>query len=521
MSVEAVHPGVAANPRRWIALVVVCLAMLMNALDGSVVNVALPRIQDDLGFSQSDLSWVVNAYMIAFGSFLLLAGRLGDLVGRKRVFLTGVAIFTAASALCGFADDQAVLIVARFIQGLGGAVSSSVIIALIVTEFPEPGERARAMSAYIFVAVGGGSLGLLVGGALTQTVNWHWIFFINLPIGVATFVLGAMLLEENVGIGLDKGLDWLGSILITGALMVGIYAIIKTTEYGWLSARTLGFAGISIAMLVAFFMLESRIENPILPPRVLRIPGLVGSSVVRGFLATGLWSTFFLGALYLERIRGYGALKTGLAFMPMTIAVALLSTGITARLLARYGPMRVLIPGLLLMTAGLLLLTTADVHSSYFPRVFIAFSILGIGAGASFIPLLSIAMARVPMADAGIASGVVNVSLQISAAVGLAVLATVSTHRANTLLEQGHSLPSALTGGYHLAFLVGAGCTAVGVVIALVVLRDQSSSADELPSRVAPERRGREVDAAEHDRSNGSVDAGSPVLRPVDVFEIE
>ena len=521
MSVEAVHPGVAVNRRRWIALVVVCLAMLMNALDGSVVNVALPRIQDDLGFSQSDLSWVVNAYMIAFGSFLLLAGRLGDLIGRKRVFLTGVAIFTAASALCGFADDQAVLIVARFIQGLGGAVSSSVIIALIVTEFPEPGERARAMSAYIFVAVGGGSLGLLVGGALTQTVNWHWIFFINLPIGIATFVLGAMLLEENVGIGLDKGLDWLGSILITGALMVGIYAIIKTTEYGWLSARTLAVAGISIAMLVAFAVLESRIENPILPPRVLHIPGLVGSSVVRGFLATGLWSTFFLGALYLERIRGYGALKTGLAFMPMTIAVALLSTGITARLLARYGPMRVLIPGLVCMTAGLLLLTTAGVHTSYFPRVFIAFTILGIGAGASFIPLLSIAMARVPMADAGIASGVVNVSLQISAAVGLAVLATVSTHRANTLLEQGHSLPSALTGGYHLAFLVGAGCTAVGVVIALVVLRDQRSGADELPGGVAPERRGSEVDAAEHDRSNGSVDTGSPVLRPVDVFEIE
>jgi MFS family permease len=235
MSTEATRIAVAGNRRRWIALVGVCLAMLMNALDGSVVNVALPKIQDDLHFSQSNLSWVVNAYMITFGSFLLLAGRLGDLIGRKRVFLSGVSLFTAASALCGFADDQTLLIVARFIQGLGGAISSSVIIALIVTEFPEPGERARAMSAYIFVAVGGGSLGLLVGGALTQTVNWHWIFFINLPIGAATLVLGWILLEENEGIGLDKGLDWLGSILVTGALMVGIYAIIKTTEYGWLS----------------------------------------------------------------------------------------------------------------------------------------------------------------------------------------------------------------------------------------------------------------------------------------------
>ena len=521
MSVEAVHPGVAVNRRRWIALVVVCLAMLMNALDGSVVNVALPRIQDDLGFSQSDLSWVVNAYMIAFGSFLLLAGRLGDLIGRKRVFLTGVAIFTAASALCGFADDQAVLIVARFIQGLGGAVSSSVIIALIVTEFPEPGERARAMSAYIFVAVGGGSLGLLVGGALTQTVNWHWIFFINLPIGIATFVLGAMLLEENVGIGLDKGLDWLGSILITGALMVGIYAIIKTTEYGWLSARTLAVAGISIAMLVAFVVLESRIENPILPPRVLRIPGLVGSSVVRGFLATGLWSTFFLGALYLERIRGYGALKTGLAFMPMTIAVALLSTGITARLLARYGPMRVLIPGLVSHDRRAAAahdggraheLLPARLHRVHDPRdrrrrVVHPVALDRDGQGADGRRRHRVGRRQRVPADLG--------------CVGLAVLATVSTHRANTLLEQGHSLPVALTGGYHLAFLVGAGCTAVGVVIALVVLRDQRSGADELPSGVVPERRGSEVDAAEHDRSNGSVDAGSPVLRPVDVFEIE
>jgi EmrB/QacA subfamily drug resistance transporter len=521
MSAEATRIAVAGNRRRWIALVVVCLAMLMNALDGSVVNVALPKIQNDLGFSQSDLSWVVNAYMITFGSFLLLAGRLGDLIGRKRVFLSGVALFTAASALCGFADDQTLLIAARFIQGLGGAISSSVIIALIVTEFPEPGERARAMSAYIFVAVGGGSLGLLVGGALTQTVNWHWIFFINLPIGAATLVLGWILLEENVGLGLDKGLDWLGSILVTGALMVGIYAIIKTTQYGWISVHSLGVGGAALAMLIAFFVLESRIANPILPLRVLRIPGLVGSSAVRGFLATGLWSTFFLGALYLERIRGYGALKTGLAFMPMTIAVAVLSTGITARLLARYGPMRVLVPGLISMTAGLLLLSTAGEHASYFPRVFVAFAILGIGAGASFIPLLAVAMARVPMADAGVASGVVNVSLQISAAVGLAVLATVSTDRARSLTDQGHSLPSALTAGYHLAFLVAAGCTATGVAIALAVLRGQRSSPDDLTSGAVPEGRRGEIDAAEHDRSDTGVDAGPPVLRPVDVLEIE
>ena len=353
--------------RRWIALVVVCLAMLMNALDGSVVNVALPRIQGDLDFSQSDLSWVVNAYMITFGSFLLLAGRLGDLIGRKRVFLTGVAMFTAASVACGLADNQAVLIVARFIQGLGGAVSSSVIIALIVTEFPEPGERARAMSAYIFMAVGGGSLGLLVGGVLTQTVNWHWIFFINLPIGIATFVArrdaargergdrprqGARRARVDPRHGRADGRHLRDRQGHRVRLGLGPHVSARASR---------------VAMLVAFFVLESRIANPILPLRVLHIPGLAGSSVVRGFLATGFWSTFFLGALYLERVRGYGALRTGLAFMPLTIAVGVLSTGITARLLARFGAMRVLIPGLLSITAALLLLARRPAHTSYFP----------------------------------------------------------------------------------------------------------------------------------------------------------
>ena len=344
--------------RRWIALGVVCLAMLMNTLDGSVVNVALPAIQSDLHFTQSNLSWVVNAYLITFGSFLLLSGRLGDLVGRKRVFLTGVAIFTLASVVCGLAESQSMLIAARFAQGLGGAVSSSVIIALIITEFPEPGERARAMSAYIFTAVGGGSVGLLVGGVLTQTVNWHWIFFINIPIGAVTFLLGALLLEESEGTGIDRHVDVLGSILVTAALMVGIYAIVKATAYGWASAHTLGLGALALALLGAFVLLESRIANPIMPLRVFAIPGLAGSSAVRGCLSAGMWATFFLGALYLERVRGFGALDTGLAFMPLTIAVGVLSTGLTARLLARFGAMRVMLPGLFSVVLALLLLAS-------------------------------------------------------------------------------------------------------------------------------------------------------------------
>jgi EmrB/QacA subfamily drug resistance transporter len=467
-------PVVAHDRRRWIALAVVCLAMLMNTLDGSVVNVALPKIQDDLNFSQSNLSWVVNAYLIMFGSFLLLAGRLGDLIGRKRVFLSGVAIFTVASAICGLSESQIVLVVARAVQGFGGAVSSSVIIALIITEFPDPVERAKAMSAYIFVAVGGGSVGLLVGGVLTQTVNWHWIFFINIPIGIVTLALGWRLLEENVGIGLGQGVDWIGSILVTASLMVGIYAIVKSSEYGWGSAHTLGVGGVAVLMLVVFFVLESRIANPILPLGVLRIPGLLGTCAVRGLVSCGLWATFFLGALFLERIRGFGALDTGLAFMPMTVAVGVLSLGITAKMQARFGALQVAIPGLIVSTAGLLLLSSVGVHEGYFPRVFVAFFLLGLGSGSAFIPLLSIAMAQVPREHAGIASGVVNVSMQISAAVGLAVLATISTNRAQSLTASGHDLASALTGGYHLAFLVAAGCSAVGAVITFAVLRGPS-----------------------------------------------
>ncbi|MDX6537436.1 MAG: hypothetical protein QOD37_1777 [Gaiellales bacterium] len=469
MSIAA--PAVPGNRRRWIALAVVCMAMLMNTLDGSVVNVALPVIQRDLHIAQANLTWVVNAYLITFGSFLLLAGRLGDLIGRKRVFLGGVTLFTLASALCGLAEDQNLLIAARFLQGLGGAVSSSVIIAMIVTEFPEPAQRAKAMSAYIFVAVGGGSIGLLVGGVVTQAVNWHWIFFINIPIGLATLLLGRALLEESEGIGLDQGVDWLGSIAVTAALMLGIYAIVSTPDHGWGSAHTLLFGGAGLALLLLFFALQARLANPIMPLRILRVPGLASTSIVRGLLASGLFSTFFLGALYLERVRGDSALRTGVAFLPLSLVVGALSAGITARLMTRFGARRVMLPGLALTAVGLLLMARLGQHSSYFPTMFFALLVLGLGAGLAFIPLLAIAMANVPSADAGLASGIVNVSLQMSGAIGLAVLGTISTDHARSLTADGHSLPDALTGGYQLAFLVGAACVALGAVLALALLR--------------------------------------------------
>jgi EmrB/QacA subfamily drug resistance transporter len=477
--------------RRWIALIVVCLAMLMNALDGSIVNVALPSIQRDLGFSQANLTWVIDAYLITFGSFLLMAGRLGDLVGRKRVFLFGVALFTASSALCGFATSQTMLIAGRFIQGTGGAISASVILAIIITEFPEKSERARAMSAYIFVAVGGGAVGLVVGGIISQTINWHWIFFINLPIGAVTFMLGRALIEENVGIGIRKGIDIVGSVLVTVALAVGIYAIVTATQYGWLSLHTLGIGAVTAAMLGGFVILESRLQNPIVPLRILRLRTLMGTSVIRGFLATGMFSTFFLGALYLERVLHYDPLKTGLAFLPITLVVATLSTGITARLVDRFGSMRVLVPGMLSMSAGLLLLADAGEHARYVTDIFPSFVLIGIGAGTAFVPLLTIAMAEVPKEDAGLGSGMVNVSQQMAAAIGLAVLGTLATNRSHSLVTSGQAVGRALTSGYELAFIVAAACVMVGLLSAFVILRASKVH----PDNVLTEEERREFEA--------------------------
>src|SRR5271165_1013379 len=382
--------------RRWIALAVLCLGQLMMVLDATIVNVALPSIQRDLHFSQGNLTWVIDGYLITFGGFLLLAGRVGDLIGRKRVFLAGLVLFTAASALCGVADSQGFLIGARLLQGVGGAVASSVILAIIVTEFPARAEQAKAMGMYAFVSAGGGSIGLLAGGVLTQSLDWHWIFFVNVPIGVFAFVMGSALIKENEGIGLAGGVDVLGSILITLATMLGAFAIVKSSEYGLVSARTLGAGGASLALLGAFLALEARLSNPIMPLRILRLRMLMGSSLVRGLLITGMFSAFFLGALYLERVLGYDAIETGLAFLPLTGSIAVMSMGVSARAVLRFGALRTLAAGLAGIVGGLLLLASAGLHESYFPGLFFAFLLLGLGAGASFLPLLTIGMSDAP-----------------------------------------------------------------------------------------------------------------------------
>jgi EmrB/QacA subfamily drug resistance transporter len=459
--------------RRWIALAVLCLGQLMIVLDVTIVNVALPSIQRELHFTQQNLTWVVNGYLITFGGFLLLAGRMGDLVGRKKVFLTGVVLFIGASMLCGIAADQTMLIVARLLQGIGGAVASSVILAIIVTEFPGRSEQARAMGMFAFVSAGGGSIGLLAGGALTQSLDWHWIFFVNVPIGLVTFVLGWALIVENEGIGLRGGVDVLGAILMTAATMLGAFAIVKSTDYGLFSARTLLVGGASLALLAMFLLLESRVANPIMPLRMLRLRLLMGSSLVRGMLVTGMFSAFFLGSLYLERVRGYDAIQTGLAFLPLTVCIGVMSMGISAKAMARYGALRVLAAGLTAIVAGLLLLAQQGVGAAYFPGLFFAFLLLGLGAGSSFLPLLTVGMADAPRRDVGLASGIVNVSVQLFGAIGLAALGTVATDHSRSLRAGGEQLRDALTGGYHLAYVVGAACVALGIVAAVAVMRSR------------------------------------------------
>jgi EmrB/QacA subfamily drug resistance transporter len=464
----------ASDRRRWATLAIVCMAQLMIVLDVTIVNVALPAIQQDLHFSQGNLTWVVNAFLVTFGSLLLLTGRIGDLVGRKRVFLAGLVTFTVSSLLCGVAPSPAALVGARFLQGIGAAAQASVILAIIVTEFPEAVDRARAMSAYVFVSVAGGSMGLLAGGLLTEALSWHWVFFVNLPIGIATFAFGHRFIRADKGLGVGHGVDWLGSVLVTASLMSAIYAIIEATSHGWLSAQVLGFGGLAAALMATFLALEARIQNPILPLRILRLPGLVNASLVRGFLVTGMYSTFFLGTLYLEHVRHYSALQTGAAFLPWTLTVAVLSQGITARLVDRFGPLAVLTSGMGSAVAGLLLFATVGPDTAFFPTIFLACFALGLGIGTAFMPLLTLAMADVPAEDAGLGSGITNLSQQIGGALGLAVLSTIAANHTKALSDD-HGLTSALIGGYQLAFLVGALAIGTGIVLAFALLKPRST----------------------------------------------
>jgi EmrB/QacA subfamily drug resistance transporter len=465
--------------QRWIALVVLCVGMLMIVLDATVVNVALPSIQTDLGFSQSSLAWVVNAYLIAFGGLLLLAGRLGDLIGRRRIFMVGLTVFTGASLLCAVAQSQGVLIGARFVQGVGGAMTSAVILGMIVTMFPEPREQAKAIGVYSFVASAGGSIGLLAGGAITQAINWHWIFFVNLPIGIATALLAARLLDRDEGIGLGQGADVLGAVLIVSALMLGVYTIVEASNYGWGSSHTLGFGAPALALLVAFVVREARTLNPLVPLHIFRSRNTSGANLIQALMVAGMFGMFFLGALYLQRVLGFDALEVGLAFLPVTVIIGTLSLGFSARLNLRFGARATLLPGLALIAAGLLLFARVPVGGNYLSDILPVMVLLGTGAGLSFPSLMTLAMSGATESDSGLASGLVNTTLQVGGALGLAVLATLSTTRTDSLLSGGDSTASALTGGFHLAFFIGAGLVAAAIGVALTVLQPAAVTEEE------------------------------------------
>lgn len=455
---------------RWLALSVLCVGMLMIILDQTIVNVALPAIKEDLGFTQSRLAWVVNAYLIAFGGVLLLAGRLGDLLGRERMFLSGLGVFTVASFACGWATSQEMLIAARFVQGVGGAMTASVILGVIVTLFPEPKEQAKAIGVYSFVAAAGASIGLLAGGALTQTLSWHWIFYVNIPIGVVAAVIATRVLPFERGIGMRAGADVAGAVLITSGLMLGVYTIVEVAEYGWGSWRTLAFGAVAIALLAGFFVRQRRARDPLLPLRVFRSRDVAGANVVQIFMVAGLLGMFFVGTLYLQRVLGYDPLRIGLAFLPVAVAIGLLSVGLSARLNERFGPRAVLITGLTLIAAGLLWFTRAPVDATYVTDLLPAMALLGVGGGMSFPAMMTLAMSGATESDSGLASGLVNTTQQVGGAVGLAVLATLATLRSEGLLGEGAPAKTALLEGYQLAFAVAAGFAAVSIVLAVTVL---------------------------------------------------
>jgi EmrB/QacA subfamily drug resistance transporter len=467
----------AEDGSRWLALYVLCAGMLMIVLDITIVNVALPSIQDDLGFSQSNLAWVVNAYLVPFGGLLLLAGRLGDLLGQGRVFLTGLAVFTTASLLCGLSQTEGMLIGARFVQGIGGALTSAVILGMIVTMFPEPREQAKAIGVYGFVASAGGTIGLLIGGVLTQAIAWHWIFFINLPIGVATALATRRLIADRPGLGFGEGADILGAALITSGLMLGVYTILEVAENGWGSATTLILGGISLALETAFVVRQARIANPLMPLRLFRSRNVSGANALQMLLVAGMFGMFFLGALYMQQVLGYDPLQVGLAFLPATLVMGTLSLGYSEKLIMRFGPRTMLIPGMVLIALALLALARTPVDGDYLADLLAPMLLIGVGIGISFPSLMTLAMSGATPEDAGLASGIVNTSAQVGGAIGLAVLATLAAERTDALREGGTSAAAALNSGFHLAYVVGAGLVGVALAIAIFVLRSEPAPA--------------------------------------------
>jgi EmrB/QacA subfamily drug resistance transporter len=468
---------IADTRTRWLALYVLCLASLMIVLDVTIVNVALPSIKTDLGFSETSVAWVVNAYLLTYGGFLLLGGRLGDLFGNRRLFLFGITLFTLASLACGVATTQWFLVTARSVQGVGGAIASAVSLSLMMNLFTEPADRAKAMGIFGFVAAGGGSIGVLLGGVLTNSLDWHWIFLVNFPIGILVVALSLRLLPAGRGLAGGGRLDLGGAVTVTGSLMLAVYAIVNGNQVGWTSGRTLGLLAAAAALLVAFLSIEGRVAAPLMPLRLFRLRNVATSNVVGVLWAAAMFAWFFLSALYLQLVLGYSPLQVGLAFLPSNIIMAVFSIGLSAKLVLRFGIRVPLATGLLLAAAGLALFARLPVQGSFVGDVLPSMILLGFGAGMALNPVLLAAMSDVAPEESGLASGIVNTSFMMGGALGLAVLASVAASRTDALAST-HSHVAALTGGYHVAFVLGAVFAAAAAVIGGTRLRVGAPAAE-------------------------------------------
>ncbi|CAG4920574.1 MFS transporter [Paraburkholderia gardini] len=463
--------------KRWLALLVLCMGVLMIVLDTTIVNVALPSIAADLGFSETSLVWVVNAYMLAFGGFLLLGGRLGDLFGHRRLFLAGIALFTVASLACGVSTTQVLLVCARAVQGLGGAVVSAVSLSLIMNLFTETGERAKAMGVYGFVCAGGGSIGVLLGGLLTNVLSWHWIFLVNLPIGIAVYGLSLALLPAGRGQQQTGRVDVAGAASVTASLMLAVYAIVNGNEAGWMSLTTSGLLALAIALLALFLWIESRVRHPLMPPGLFTLRNVATANVVGMLWAAAMFAWFFISALYLQRVLGYPPMQVGLAFLPANLIMAFFSLGLSARLVMRFGLRLPLAAGLLIAACGLALFARAPVDGHFALDVLPGMLLLGFGAGIAFNPLLLAAMSDVKPEDSGLASGIVNTAFMMGGALGLAILASLAAARTGELLARGAATPVALNAGYHVAFMCGAIFAALAGLLGAAFLRARAPSA--------------------------------------------
>lgn len=468
--------------QRWLALIILCLGDLMIVLDTTIVNVALPSIRTSLGFSATSLVWVVNAYMLTFGGFLLLGGRLGDLFGYRKLFLSGIGLFTLASLLCGMAQSQELLIGARALQGIGGAIVCAVALSLIMNLFTEPSERAKAMGVFGFVSAGGGSIGVFLGGILTNSLNWHWIFLVNLPIGMAVCALCLFFLPKDTVSSSSGRLDIWGSLTVTTSLMLAVYAIVNGNSVGWLSTQTWGLFTISGMLLALFLYIESKTHSPLIPLHLFKLRNIAVSNMVAVLWAASMFAWFFISALYLQSILKYSPLQVGLAFLPANLIMGVFSLGISAKLVMKFGIRKTLALGLGLAGIGLLLLTRAPLNGQFISDVLPCMSLLGLGAGIAFNPMLLAAMSDVPSDESGIASGIVNTSFMMGGAVGLAILASLASAKTQRLLGVGVEQFSALNSGYHLAFFVGALFAVLAGSLAAMFLRVSSLASDPLNS---------------------------------------